>query len=368
MKYTAGIPGKSAAIDRLRSGEIRLPPVAFDVVETSVRAESRLECCDALVSATWGTNRYTYALRYRNRSTPKAFAEALSGLRDLVQKPGTYPMLMVPYLSPQQLTELEITGISGIDLCGNGVVIAPGQLCVVRTGQPNRYPQSEPIKNVYRGNSSIVARVFLARPRFDTLQQVAKEIETRFGRVTLPTVSKVVSRLDQDLCVRKSKQEIRLLQPESLLERLVENYRPPRVDRRFVGECDMETPAILEALSIGTRGTPFRCMASGSTSLSRYAIMAREQKTQIYCSNLSQACTLFGTGIRETSRFANVEFLETSDDSVYFDARVENDISWAPPTQVYLELMTGDKRDRETAEQVRGRILEELRTQEEQPP
>jgi len=364
MKYTADIPGKNAAIDRLRSGEIRLPPVAFDVVETWVRTEIGLEGCDALVSATWGANRHTYALRYRNRSTPKAFAEALSGLRDLVRKPGISPMLMVPYLSPQQLTELEITGVSGIDLCGNGVVIAPGQLCVVRTGQPNRYPQSEPIKNVYRGNSAIVARAFLARPRFGTLQQVAKEIETRFGRVTLPTVSKVVSRLDQDLYVRKTKQEIRLLQPESLLERLVENYRPPRVDRRFVGECDMETAAILKTLSTSTRGTPFRCMASGSTSLNHYAIMAREQKTQVYCSNLSKACALLGPGLRETSRFANVELIETGDDWVYFDARVKDGIPWAPPTQVYLELMTGDKRDRETAGQVRGRILEELRSQE----
>jgi hypothetical protein len=56
-------------------------------------------------------------------------------------------------------------------------------------------------------------------------------------------------------------------------------------------------------------------------------------------------------------RFPNLELVETEDETVYFDARKKEDFWWASPVQVYLELMAGDKRDRETAEQVRSLLL-----------
>ncbi|HOW73926.1 MAG TPA: type IV toxin-antitoxin system AbiEi family antitoxin [Phycisphaerae bacterium] len=320
---------------------------------------------DALVEVSWAQKRYRFGLAYKQRSTPKVFDELLAGLRSRSRATAAYPMLMVPYLSPQQLAVLEENGISGIDLCGNGVVMVPGQVCVFRTGQPNRYRQSDPIKNIYRGTSSIVPRVFLSRPRFSALREIEEEIRTRNGRVVLSTISKVVSTLDQDLLVRKKEGEIRLLQPEALLERLAANYRPPRVERQIVGECDLDVAAILAWLSERKRDTRFRVVASGLNSLSRYAIMAREAKSQIYCSNLKMALDLLGARFRETPRFANLELVETNEDFVYFDARVEDGVPWAAPAQVFLELMSGDKRDRETADQVRDRILQELRSSKE---
>jgi len=62
----------------------------------------------------------------------------------------------------------------------------------------------------------------------------------------------------------------------------------------------------------------------------------------------------------ESDRFPNLELIETDDETVYFDARKEGDFWWASPVQVYLELMAGDKRDRETAEQVKAYLLMNL--------
>jgi hypothetical protein len=90
--------------------------------------------------------------------------------------------------------------------------------------------------------------------------------------------------------------------------------------------------------------------------------MARESKIKLYCSNIRKALDVLGTRFRETSRFSNVELAETIEDSVYFDAKVERGVVWASPVQVFLELMSGDKRDRETADQVRDRILQDLRS------
>jgi hypothetical protein len=67
----------------------------------------------------------------------------------------------------------------------------------------------------------------------------------------------------------------------------------------------------------------------------------------------------------QTDRFPNLELLETEDETVYFDARQKGDVWWASPVQVYLELMAGDKRDQETAEQVKSCILKNFQTVQE---
>ncbi len=59
----------------------------------------------------------------------------------------------------------------------------------------------------------------------------------------------------------------------------------------------------------------------------------------------------------QSDRFPNLELLETEDEPVYFDARQEDGFWWASPLQVYMELMVGDKRDQETAEQLKALIL-----------
>jgi hypothetical protein len=63
-----------------------------------------------------------------------------------------------------------------------------------------------------------------------------------------------------------------------------------------------------------------------------------------------------------SDRFPNLDLIETEDETVYFDARQEGNFRWASPVQVYLELMAGDKRDQETAEQVKSYIIKNLET------
>lgn len=56
------------------------------------------------------------------------------------------------------------------------------------------------------------------------------------------------------------------------------------------------------------------------------------------------------SGFEQTERFPTVELRETDDPLVYFDRRLENRLPWTSPLQVYLDLTTKGKRERETAE------------------
>lgn len=362
MSESRKIPTEIEAVERLRSGAVQLPPLSLRVVDAPDR--SGRDRYDVIVEVLWSGRPYRFALEYKSRSTPKVFEETVARIKGDRRPAGTYPMLMTPFLSSGQLAELEQGEVSGVDLCGNGVVIIAGELCVFRTGQPNRYPQSGPIKNIYRGRTSLVPRVFLARPTYSEVNEVKREIEARGGKIAISTISKALATLDEDLIIKRAGGFTSLLQAETLLDKLAASYMPPRVTRRLVGRWEGGPEDLLSEFFDKAGRAGLRAILSGVSSVGRYAVMAREKKVQVYCNNIEATVRAAGTAIKETPRFPNVELIETNADFVYFDARPEAGIRYSCPVQTFLELMAGDKRDRETAEQVKQGILAEVPTPE----
>jgi hypothetical protein len=98
-----------------------------------------------------------------------------------------------------------------------------------------------------------------------------------------------------------------------------------------------------------------KVVVSAASSVSRYATMAREPIIDFYCSAdprkvLKTQLNLMDVGIYQielASKFPNFRLIQTDDPTVFFDARPEGQTSWASPLQCFLELMAGDKRDKE---------------------
>jgi hypothetical protein len=289
--------------------------------------------------------------------TPAAMLAAIQQARLTSRPPLLWPMVFVPYLSEEQLSQLEREGISGLDLCGNGLIMAPGEMLLYRTGRPNLYPQSGPIKNIFRGASSLVARVFLLRPTYSAVGEIREEIERLGGTVALSTVSKALAGLEEELIVGRQSGEIRLLQPEKLLQRLVENYRPPEITRRFIGKSRVSPEALLLGQAEWADENDLSLRFTGVSSVRHYATMAREETLSVYCSDVAGLLERLGTDVQQQSRFPNLELLQINSDVVYFDRRL---VAWASPLQTYLELATGGKREQETAEDVKALILRGL--------
>jgi hypothetical protein len=367
----------------LEEGQVQFPPLQVAAVQTkaTVAAEIRL---DALLTLRWRDRTYRFGVEMRRLWTPKAVAEAVDTVRRNVAPTGLYPLVLVPYLGEERLLALEAQGVSGIDLCGNGVVVVPEELLVLRTGFPNRFRWEGTIKNVYRKNSSIVARAFLLVPRSSSVKEALTEIRKRGGEVTLATVSKVCKSLEADLVIEGGRGQapwarppsplaenlklytvkpspflrwLRLLQPEKLLDLLADNYTSPEVSRTFRGKWGLQPERLRERLARWAEESGARVVLTGASSVEAYAVMAREPMQSFYCSDIDGALGSLGNDIRETDRFANVTLLQTRDDFVYFDRRP---CLVASPIQSYLELLAGDKRERETADQVRRVILAPL--------
>jgi hypothetical protein len=358
------MPTEKDMVEQLRTGKISLPPLTFRFLKGGLQKGGNLRF-DAEVEATWGKRKAKFAVECKSLSTPKAFQDGLNRLKTSSLPKGWSPLLFVPFLGRRQLEELEREKISGLDLCGNGIVVVPEVFAVIRSGEKNRFVSSAPIKNIYRKNSSMVGRVFLLRSGFETVQDVCAEINLRNmlaksgdkRPMTLPTVSKALKTLEADLIIARG-ETIRLLQPDSLLEKLRDNYVEPNIKERVRLKIPGEAGMIAELLLKESKTLGLPLVASGTSSVGQYAVMQRADLLSVYCPRPEML--LERVSGSQTDRFPNLEIIVTEDETVYFDARRGEDFWWASPVQVYLELMAGDKRDRETAEQVRSFLLRDL--------
>lgn len=364
MDIKRKIPNQREMINLLRSGKVVLPPLSFRVLRDKLEKPKAIGF-DVLVEAAWRGNTARFAVECKALSTPKAFKAGLNLLKTETLPKGCWPLLFLPFLSEQQLQELEQEQISGIDLCGNGVVVVPGKFVIFRSGGENRFSSSAPIKNIYRKNSSMVARVFLACPVYETVQEVCGEVNRRNilvacwnkSPMSLSTVSKSLKALEEDLIIDR-KGTIRLLQPDKLLEKLSQSYSSPNVNDRIRMKVQAEGETLRQLLRRQSEELGLPIVAAGTSSVGQYAVMQRGDLLSVYCPRLEMLLERL-TGSR-TDRFPNVELIETDDETVFFDARENTEFWWASPVQVYLELMAGDKRDRETAEQVRSLIFKDI--------
>lgn len=213
----------------------------------------------------------------------------------------------------------------------------------------------------------MVGRVLLVRSSYETVQNVRAEINQRNLLVkrwdrkamSLSTVSKVLKALEDDLIITREG-TIRLLQPDTLLQKLGENYVPPNINERVRLKVPEATETIVQLLLKESKELALPLVATGTSSVGRYAVMQRGDLLSIYCPRLDMLLEKLSGS--QSDRFPNLELLETEDETVYFDSRQEEDFWWASPVQVYLELMAGDKRDRETAEQVKSYMTNSLET------
>jgi hypothetical protein len=352
MKKLDNNLSESEILVHLRSGEVRVPPLDLRWTDRETSPGP-----DATLQASWEGAKYRFVAEIKGRSTPRVVAEAIAQARDFADRLGGQPLVVVPYLSPERLQQLERVGVSGIDLSGNAFVVVPGKLLVLRTGAPNKFRESYPIRDVYRGNTALVARALLIRPRTESLADLSQFIRHRGGSITLTTISKALRRLEDDVLVERRGGRARLLQPEALLDKLAGAYRPPKIRRRIIGSTTLDR-AGLAARFAATRS---KMVLTGQSSTDRYAVMGREDRIRFYTDSIATLLGSLGGEFTEGERFANLELIETYDSAVYFDVRRSGDIPCASPVQTYLELASGDKREQETATQIRSFILNELR-------
>jgi len=124
----------------------------------------------------------------------------------------------------------------------------------------------------------------------------------------------------EDLIITRT-ETIRLLQPDKLLEKLRENYNPPVVKERIRLKTPENNQSLLKLLSEKSKQLELPIIASGTSSVTRYTVMQRRDLLTVYCPKVKMLLERLPGS--QSDRFPNLELLETEDEPVYFDARLE---------------------------------------------
>ena len=311
------------------------------------------------------TEFFYFLVEIKSRSNPQIVHQAISEIKKSTnvwrQKKvdhNVYPLIIVPYLSEERLEELYREQVSGVDLCGNGVVTIPEkQLLIFRTGKVNLYPESRPVSNPFQGKSSLVARVFFREPailasdrpehprKFDTLIELHREIESGGVSISLSQVSKAVAALKEKRLIEAAGRSIYALDHDEMMRRLAVYWAAPTGRRKYFRlENGLETLATLD------QAENLDWAISGSSSVRHYGALAESGRMQVMVSNLRMASEFISGEAETVPNFADIEMIESDDPAFYFDNdKDESGIRWASRLQAWIELSNGDARQQDAA-------------------
>lgn len=351
-----GVPTEREVIEGLG---VRWPVPPFDVRQEpsdtpAVREGSvgRAARIDGIVTLTWKGEGQRFAIEYKAAGSPKQIELAIVQLRRyLTASTDLRPLIVAPFLKPELLDLLMREQISAVDLCGNMAITVPGRWLVVRTGAPNRFPASGTIKNVYRGRSALVGRALLLRGQYPSATAIARELNAAAG-VTLPTVSKVLASLEEELLIDRSAGGIRVVQAARLLDNLVANYRAPAERRVVRGKVSSQELLRARLTSWGEAASPLYAIDAPE----RYTVYPSATPLQrVVATSLDRL--LSGLSVDEAARFPDVELVESDDPAAYFGRVCDGGVYWTSPLQVYLELAKGGKRAEQAAAPIRDDLI-----------
>jgi hypothetical protein len=351
-------------LERLKDARADYTPLVFASIQTDHSVRSGIQA-DARIRFQVSDGPSFEALaEITPVASPKNIRMKSLHLLDLLKKAdnaGLIPLLIAPYISPKQADVLRETGVSWLDLSGNLVVRVPGEVYIERTGRPNRFPDTAPIKKVFQGTASLVARALLLEPAgFDSLSSLATFINKRGAGISLSTVSKVLNSLEQDLLVSKEDSHIRVIDPSKLLSRLAEGYALSSWGQKCDGLCRFFLQNAEQALQ---RICP---MLGDSYVFCRFYAaelkgLATSTQTTMYVTDLNrimQASKTFPSVLVADEEFGQLVAVEARDQTPWFNAEIMNGVRVVDDIELYLEMMIDTPRGPQVAEVLRSRILQ----------
>ena len=318
--------------------------------------------------------RASFAVVYKPNWTSQSFETAIRQHQSAALSGPVLPLVMLPYLDEEKLEILADRQISGLDLCGNALLIIPGRLLVQRSGQPNRFRVERGLKSPYTGKASLVGRALLVQPHFKTANALLEFIRAQQGDLSQALVSRTLKALTDDLVVSGGNgQAIEVLQPEKLLDRLVEGWLTSAGgiagrEQRLLWRGRVPLPdmkgsdyVLRSILNVQAGQQRQRLVMTGLSSASTWTNLSSGDLHAVYVDAVGDL--LVGLNAEETRRFPNLELWRPPDEAVYFDARHDADGGrWASQVQTYLEMVNGDARTQAAAVALRASILGQLRS------
>ena len=297
----------------------------------------------------------------KTMATPRIISQAAQQLTAYLRRiddKTIVPVIVVPYMGTEQSKMLQREGISWIDLSGNMVIRVQNQVYIERIGRKNQFPDTSPIKKIFEGTSSLVSRALLLKKEpFPSLYQVVNFINERGGNITLSTVSKVISSLEEGLLVTKTEAGISVTNRGKLLESILEGYISyTKRNKNNVYTFAVENINDLFVMFYESQANYAAC----GFYAARLKGLAATDRATVFIESINEARKAFErnpANIKPDTEFGRLDLIETRNPCVWFNMQGKPLTNIVDDLELYLEMMIDTPRGPKVAEILKERIL-----------
>jgi hypothetical protein len=357
-------------IDQIEKGPPFVGLSDVRLVETQRQPNIKGIRPDVVLKIDFGGAIFTVYGEVKTQVTPKILEQVGMWLARL-KHPGSVDSyaLICPYLSPRSQKYCQENGIDFIDLCGNILLRVPGKLLIERLNRPNTFKEKQLLRDPFRGASSRVVRVLLQYPKRKwTITEIDAELKRESERqnrkglfeLSIPSISKTVQSLEQELLVRREKREIVLPDPRQLLFRWAEKYQDRykqmrrnirTINNPFGFDVDSSVKGLksrFSDLDFVVTGTSAADFVAPFTTVDRIDILLLQGKTDDRLRSLEN----------EPSVGPDFVFVEPYDVGVAMYSRDVKGVTLASDIQIYLDCYARGGRDSKQAEYLLSNVIE----------
>jgi hypothetical protein len=321
-----------------------LEKVPFLEIE-SIKQETRMDDMelDILAGVRIAQKRWNIIAEVKRNGQPRIIRAAiLQLLRYRERIPGTYCVVIAPYISPQSAEICAKENIGYIDLAGN-CRLTFDRVYIEQQGKVNPFAVRRDLRSLYSPKAERVLRVLLNDPQKAwRVQPLAVE-----AMVSLGQVSNVKNLLANQEWLISTDAGMVLKAPDQLLTEWSENYNFKRNTTR--NYYTLKTVTEIEADLAEVCGVQKITYAlTGFSAAARYAPAVRYQRAMAYVEGNVDA-TADRLSLKEVPSGANVTLVSPYDEGVMYGSRFFDGIRVAMPAQVYLDLLSMKGRGEEAA-------------------
>ena len=265
--------------------------------------------------------------------------------------PNRIPLVAVPYMGPKARAWATERGLLWVDLSGNADVRADG-LCIVVSGEPNRYASPGRPSNPFTPAYSRVSRALLVdADRWWKQAEIAEDVSLPPG-----TVSKAVQRLASlELIERNPDGAVRSRVPSVLLDSWAQRYRFSGHAVRRYHTVSRSGPEALEVLADRFTKSDITWAATGMSAAWHLTRFADFRINTFFVTTHPRDPSALG--LRPVERGENIWLAVPKDDGVWY-GHSEQGLWCAHPVQVYLDLLGHPERADDAARELRAQLLQ----------
>ena len=351
------------AVDAVRDLLEDVPCVEVDSIDYE-RMVGRDYGVDGLIGMRYAGKRYALVVEVKSNGAPRYVRSGVYHLESCVARlrqsrevnggRRLIPMLVTPYLSPESRAICRDHDVAYLDLVGNAR-LAFDAVYIERAVADKPKSETRALRSIFTPKAAAILRVLLRDPdRAWRVTELAAQANASYGHVS--NVRKAL--LEREWLEVRDDGAV-LIQPGALLETWRDRYRRP-AGQSITGYTHLHGKQLDERLrgGLNPHAEHPRAIYSLNSAAQWFAPFSRTGTQTFYTDEPGARVLKERLELKPAARGANVVLHVPADESLFDDAgEPRPSVFCTSPIVTYLDLWTGNEREREAAEHLESEFF-----------